>query len=136
MDLRDGNQALIEPMGLEEKLEFFKMLVDIGFKEIEVGFPAASDTEYNFMRALIERDMIPKDVTVQVLTQAREHIIKKTFEAVKGAPHAVVHLYNSTSVAQREQVFKKSKEEVKQIAVDGAELLKNTRDEDGRQFYV
>lgn len=125
VDLRDGNQALIEPMGLEEKLEFFQMLVDIGFKEIEVGFPAASETEYNFMRALIERNMIPEDVTVQVLTQAREHIIRKTFEAVKGAPHAVIHLYNSTSVAQREQVFKKSKEEVKQLAIDGAILLKN-----------
>lgn len=123
VDLRDGNQALIEPMSLEEKLEFFQMLVDIGFKEIEVGFPAASETEYKFMRTLIEKDMIPDDVTVQVLTQAREHIIKKTFEAVKGAPHAVVHLYNSTSVAQREQVFKKSKEEIKKIAVDGAELL-------------
>ncbi|MDO5590449.1 MAG: 2-isopropylmalate synthase [Lachnospiraceae bacterium] len=123
VDLRDGNQALIEPMSLEEKLEFFKMLVDIGFKEIEVGFPAASETEYQFMRTLIEKDMIPDDVTVQVLTQAREHIIKKTFEAVKGAPHAVIHLYNSTSVAQREQVFKKSKEEIKKIAVDGAELL-------------
>ena len=123
VDLRDGNQALIEPMSLEEKLEFFQMLVDIGFKEIEVGFPAASETEYQFMRTLIERNMIPDDVTVQVLTQAREHIIKRTFEAVKGAPHAVVHLYNSTSVAQREQVFKKSKEEIKKIAVDGAELL-------------
>ena len=123
VDLRDGNQALIEPMSLDEKLEFFQMLVDIGFKEIEVGFPAASETEYQFMRTLIERNMIPDDVTVQVLTQAREHIIKKTFEAVKGAPHAVVHLYNSTSVAQREQVFKKSKEEIKQIAIDGAELL-------------
>ena len=123
VDLRDGNQALIEPMSLEEKLEFFQMLVKIGFKEIEVGFPAASETEYQFMRTLIEKDMIPDDVTVQVLTQAREHIIKKTFEAVKGAPHAVVHLYNSTSVAQREQVFKKSKEEIKKIAVDGAELL-------------
>ena len=109
VDLRDGNQALIEPMSLDEKLEFFRMLVKIGFKEIEVGFPAASETEYNFMRALIERDMIPDDVTVQVLTQAREHIIKRTFEAVKGAKHAVIHLYNSTSVAQREQVFKKSK---------------------------
>ena len=116
VDLRDGNQALIEPMSLDEKLEFFQMLVDIGFKEIEVGFPAASETEYNFMRALIEKDMIPEDVTVQVLTQAREHIIKKTFEAVKGAPHAVIHLYNSTSVAQREQVFKKSKEEILKIA--------------------
>ena len=134
MDLRDGNQALIEPMGLEEKLEFFRMLVDIGFKEIEVGFPAASDTEYNFMRALIERDMIPKDVTVQVLTQAREHIIRKTFEAVKGAPHAVIHLYNSTSVAQREQVFKKSKEEVRQLAVDGAELLKTLAAETDGNF--
>ena len=116
VDLRDGNQALIEPMSLEEKLEFFQMLVDVGFKEIEVGFPAASETEYQFMRTLIEKNMIPDDVTVQVLTQAREHIIKKTFEAVKGAPHAVIHLYNSTSVAQREQVFKK-------IAIDGAELL-------------
>ena len=129
VDLRDGNQALIEPMSLDEKLEFFQLLVDIGFKEIEVGFPAASETEYNFMRALIERDMIPDDVTVQVLTQAREHIIKKTFEAVKGAKHAVIHLYNSTSVAQREQVFKKSKEEIKKIAVDGAVLLKQLADE-------
>ncbi len=124
VDLRDGNQALIEPMGLEEKIEFFQMLVDIGFKEIEVGFPAASETEFDFMRALIERDMIPDDVTVQVLTQARPHIIKKTFEAVKGAPRAVIHLYNSTSVAQREQVFKKSPQEIKQLAVDGAILLK------------
>lgn len=134
VDLRDGNQALIEPMGLDEKLAFFQMLVDIGFKEIEVGFPAASETEYNFMRALIERDMIPSDVTVQVLTQAREHIIKKTFEAVKGAPHAVIHLYNSTSVAQREQVFKKSKEEIKKIAVDGAILLKKLADETEGNF--
>ena len=134
VDLRDGNQALIEPMSLEEKLSFFQMLVDIGFKEIEVGFPAASETEYEFMRALIERNMIPKDVTVQVLTQAREHIIKKTFEAVKGAPHAVIHLYNSTSVAQREQVFKKTKEEVKQIAIDGALLLKQLADETEGNF--
>ncbi|MFG6382826.1 MAG: 2-isopropylmalate synthase [Lachnospiraceae bacterium] len=124
VDLRDGNQALIEPMSLEEKLEFFQLLVEVGFKEIEVGFPAASETEYNFMRALIERNMIPEDVTVQVLTQAREHIIRKTFEAVQGAPHAVVHLYNSTSVAQREQVFKKSKKEIRDIAVSGAQLLK------------
>lgn len=134
VDLRDGNQALIEPMGLEEKLEFFQLLVDIGFKEIEVGFPAASDTEYNFMRALIERDMIPDDVTVQVLTQAREHIIRKTFEAVKGAPHAVIHLYNSTSVAQREQVFRKSKEEVKQLAIEGAKLLKTLAAETDGNF--
>ncbi len=124
VDLRDGNQALIEPMGLEEKVEYFKMLVKIGFKEIEVGFPAASETEYNFLRTLIERRLIPDDVTVQVLTQAREHIIKKTFEAVDGAPNSIVHVYNSTSVAQREQVFRKSKEEIKKIAVDGAELLK------------
>ena len=123
VDLRDGNQALIEPMSLDEKLEFFQMLVDIGFKEIEVGFPAASETEYQFMRTLIEKDMIPNDVTVQVLTQAREHIIKRTFEAVKGAPHAVIHLYNSTSVAQREQVFRKDKEQLKQLAIDGAKLL-------------
>lgn len=134
VDLRDGNQALIEPMDLEEKLQFFKMLVEIGFKEIEVGFPAASDTEYNFIRALIERDMIPEDVTIQVLTQAREHIIKRTFEAVKGAPRAIVHLYNSTSVAQREQVFRKSKEEVKQLAVDGAKLLKQLADETDGNF--
>ena len=134
VDLRDGNQALIEPMSLDEKLEFFTMLVKIGFKEIEVGFPAASDTEYQFVRALIEKNMIPDDVTIQVLTQAREHIIKKTFEAVKGAPHAIVHLYNSTSLAQREQVFKKSKEEVKQIAVDGAKLLKDIADHTDGNF--
>lgn len=124
VDLRDGNQALIEPMSLEEKVEFFKLLVQVGFKEIEVGFPAASETEYNFLRTLIERNLIPQDVTVQVLTQAREHIIRKTFEAVDGAPNAVVHVYNSTSVAQREQVFHKSKDEIKKIAVDGAKLLK------------
>ena len=134
VDLRDGNQALIEPMSLEEKLAFFRMLVEIGFKEIEVGFPAASETEYNFMRALIDREMIPEDVTVQVLTQAREHIIKKTFEAVKGAPHAVIHLYNSTSVAQREQVFKKSKEQILQIAVDGARLLKELAEQTEGNF--
>ena len=134
VDLRDGNQALIEPMGLEEKIEFFQMLVDFGFKEIEVGFPAASETEYIFMRTLIERDMIPDDVTVQVLTQAREHIIKKTFEAVKGAPHAVIHLYNSTSVAQREQVFKKDKEQIKQIAINGAKMLKELADETDGNF--
>ena len=134
VDLRDGNQALIEPMSLDEKLEFFQMLVDIGFKEIEVGFPAASETEFIFMRTLIERDMIPDDVTVQVLTQAREHIIKKTFEAVKGAPHAVIHLYNSTSVAQREQVFKKDKAQIKQLAIDGAKLLKELADETEGDF--
>ena len=134
VDLRDGNQALIDPMDLESKIAFFRILTDIGFKEIEVGFPASSDTEYQFIRALIERNMIPEDVTIQVLTQAREHIIKKTFEAVKGAPHAVVHLYNSTSVEQREQVFKKSKEEIKKIAVDGAKLLKKLADETDGNF--
>ncbi len=123
VDLRDGNQALIVPMSLEEKLEFFGHLVRIGFKEIEIGFPAASETEYEFCRTLIERNLIPDDVTIQVLTQAREHIIAKTFEALAGAKHAVVHLYNSTSVAQREQVFKKSKEEIIDIAVFGARLL-------------
>ncbi len=134
VDLRDGNQALIDPMSLEDKLEFFKLLVEIGFKEIEVGFPASSDTEYNFIRALIERDMIPEDVTIQVLTQAREHIIRKTFDAVKGAPHAVVHLYNSTSVEQREQVFKKDKEAIKKLAVDGAALLKKLAEETEGNF--
>ncbi len=128
VDLRDGNQALIIPMSLEEKLEFFKLLVAVGFKEIEVGFPAASETEYEFCRALIEGNLIPEDVTIQVLTQSREHIIKKTFEAIDGAPHAVVHLYNSTSVAQREQVFRRSKEEIVDIAVFGAELCKKYRE--------
>ena len=123
VDLRDGNQALIVPMSLDEKIEFFKELVRIGFKEIEVGFPAASETEYQFCRTLIEEDLIPDDVTIQVLTQARDHIIKKTFEAVQGAKNAIVHLYNSTSYAQRVQVFKKSKEEILKIATDGAKLL-------------
>ncbi len=134
VDLRDGNQALIEPMSLEEKLEFFTMLVKIGFKEIEIGFPAASETEFEFARALIERHMIPDDVTVQVLTQARDHIIKRTFEAVQGAPHAIIHLYNSTSVAQREQVFKKDKEHIKQLAVDGAKLLDKLAKETSGNF--
>ena len=129
VDLRDGNQALIVPMSLTEKLEFFQMLVKIGFKEIEVGFPAASETEYEFLRTLIEKNMIPEDVTVQVLTQCRDHIIRRTFEAVKGAPRAVIHFYNSTSVAQREQVFHKSKEEIKQIATDGAKLVKQLSEE-------
>lgn len=124
VDLRDGNQALIVPMNLQEKLEFFKFLVKIGFKEIEIGFPAASETEYEFCRALIEKNLIPDDVTIQVLTQSREHIIKKTFEALKGAKNAVVHLYNSTSVAQREQVFKKSKSEIIELAEFGAKLIK------------
>lgn len=123
VDLRDGNQALVVPMNLEEKLEYFQMLVDIGFKEIEVGFPAASETEFRFLRKLIDEDLIPDDVTIQVLTQSREHIIRKTFEALRGAKRAIVHLYNSTSVAQREQVFRKSKQEIIDIAVSGAKLF-------------
>lgn len=134
VDLRDGNQALVIPMSLEQKIEFFKLLVKIGFKEIEVGFPAASETEYEFLRALIEQNLIPEDVTIQVLTQAREHIIRKTFEAVKGAPRAIIHVYNSTSLSQREQVFRKSKEEIKKIAVDGAALLKKLADETDGNF--
>ena len=124
VDLRDGNQSLVIPMSLDEKLAFYRLLLKVGFKEIEVGFPAASETEYEFLRTLIENDMIPQDVTVQVLTQCREHIIRKTFDACKGAPSAIIHFYNSVSVDQREQVFKKSREEIKQIAVDGAKLVK------------
>ena len=134
VDLRDGNQALIIPMSLEEKLEFFDLLVKVGFKEIEIGFPAASETEYECCRTLIERNLIPDDVTVQVLTQAREHIIAKTFEALKGAKNAIVHLYNSTSVAQREQVFRKSKEEIVEIAKFGAKLCKEYRDKTPGNF--
>ena len=134
VDLRDGNQALIIPMSLDEKIEFYKMLVKIGFKEIEVGFPAASETEYEFLRRLVDDDLIPDDVTVQVLTQAREHIIKKTFEALKGVKNAIVHVYNSTSVAQRQQVFRKSKEEIKQIAVDGAKLLQELTEQAGADY--
>lgn len=134
VDLRDGNQALIIPMRLEEKLEFFRRLVEVGFKEIEIGFPAASDTEYEFCRALIERDLIPDDVAVQVLTQSREHIIEKTFEALKGCKNAIVHLYNSTSVAQREQVFRKSKEEIIEIAETGARMLNEYREKTEGNF--
>ena len=134
VDLRDGNQALVIPMNLEQKVEFFKLLVEIGFKEIEVGFPAASETEYTFLRKLIEEDLIPDDVTIQVLTQAREHIIRKTFEAVKGAKNVIVHVYNSTSLAQREQVFRKSKEEILKIAVEGATLLKELTEEAGANY--
>lgn len=129
VDMRDGNQSLVVPMSLEEKLEYYKVLLAVGFKEIEVGFPAASETEFEFLRTLIDNNMIPDDVTVQVLTQCREHIIRKTFEACKGAPSAIIHFYNSVSVAQREQVFKKSKEEIKQIAVDGAKLVKQLASE-------
>lgn len=134
VDLRDGNQSLIIPMSLEEKLDFFKLLVKVGFKEIEVGFPAASETEYIFLRTLIDRDMIPDDVTVQVLTQSRDHIIRKTFAALEGCKNAIVHLYNSTSLAQREQVFRRSKEEIRQIAVDGAVLFNNIANEMGVSY--
>ena len=134
VDLRDGNQALVTPMSLEEKLEFFKLLVKVGFKEIEVGFPAASETEFNFLRRLVEDDLIPDDVTVQVLTQSREHIIRRTFESLKGCKRAIVHLYNSTSVAQREQVFGKDKQDIIKIAVDGAKLVKKLADEDGGNY--
>lgn len=129
VDMRDGNQSLVIPMSLDEKLEFYKTLLKVGFKEIEVGFPAASDTEYEFLRTLIDNNMIPDDVTVQVLTQCREHIIRKTFDACKGAPSAIIHFYNSVSVAQREQVFRKSKEEIKKIAVEGAKLVKRLASE-------
>ena len=128
VDLRDGNQALIVPMSLEEKLEFFRYLVKIGFKEIEIGFPAASQTEYDFTRCLIDNNMIPDDVTIQVLTQSRAHIIEKTFEAVRGAKNVIIHLYNSTSFAQRQQVFRKEKDEIIKIATDGAELMLKYRD--------
>ena len=124
VDLRDGNQALIVPMTLDEKLSMFKALCDIGFKEIEVGFPAASETEFDFLRRLIDDSLIPEDVTVQVLTQSREHIIRKTFDALVGAKKAVVHLYNSTSFAQRQQVFRMSEDEITEIAVTGAKLIK------------
>ena len=134
VDLRDGNQALVIPMNLEQKVEFFKLLVEIGFKEIEVGFPAASETEYTCLRKSIEQELIPDDVTIQVLTQAREHIIRKTFEAVKGAKNVIVHVYNSTSLAQREQVFRKSKEEILKIAVEGAALLKELTEEAGADY--
>lgn len=124
VDLRDGNQALANPMTLQEKIDFFNYLVKLGFKDIEVGFPAASETEYEFVRYLIENDCIPDDVRIQVLTQAREKIIKRTFESLKGAKRAIVHLYNSTSPVQREMVFKKSKEEIKEIATSGAKMIR------------
>jgi 2-isopropylmalate synthase len=123
VDLRDGNQALINPLTLEEKLAYFDFLLDLGFKEIEVGFPAASETEYRFLRTLIEEDLIPDDVTIQVLTQSRAHIIERTFDSLKGAKQAIVHLYNSTSQVQREQVFRRSKAEIKEIAEVGARIF-------------
>ncbi|MFV0497299.1 MAG: 2-isopropylmalate synthase [Candidatus Fimivivens sp.] len=134
VDLRDGNQALIIPMNLDEKLEFFELLVKIGFKEIEVGFPAASETEYTFLRHLIDNNMIPDDVTIQVLTQSRQHIIEKTFDALAGCKNAIVHLYNSTSQAQRDQVFRKSMEEIKDIAVEGAKIVKDLAEKTAGNF--
>lgn len=124
VDLRDGNQALVEPMVVEEKMEFFNMLIRLGFKEIEIGFPAASQIEYDFLRQLVERRMIPDDVRVQVLVQCREHLIKRTFEAIHGIQNVVVHIYNSTSTLQRDVVFNKTKEEIIQIAVDGTNMVK------------
>lgn len=135
VDLRDGNQALPIPMNLEEKLEMFQLLVDIGFKEIEVAFPAASDTEFKFVRTLIDNNMIPEDVTIMVMTQAREHIIRRMFEAIEGAPRAIVHLYNSTSEVQRRQVYKKTKNQIKQIAIDGAILVKELAGKTKGNFY-
>lgn len=129
VDLRDGNQALITPMKIEEKVEMFQLLVDLGFKEIEVGFPSSSQIEYDFLRLLIDEHLIPEDVTVQVLTQAREHLIRRTFESLKGLDKAIVHVYNSTSVLQRDVVFHKSKEEIKQIAIDGVRLVKELSQE-------
>ena len=123
VDLRDGNQALIEPMNVAQKLQLFQLLVKVGFKEIEVGFPAASKPDFDFVRHLIEHDMIPADVTVQVLTQAREELIAKSFEALKGARRAIVHLYNSTSTTQRNDVFGLDRAGVKAIAVQGAEWV-------------
>lgn len=124
VDLRDGNQALIDPMNVAQKLRFWQLLLNVGFKEIETGFPSASQTEFDFHRQLIEKQLIPDDVTIQVLVQAREHLIEKTFEALKGVKRAIVHVYNSTSKVQREKAFEKSKEEIKQIAMDGAQMLK------------
>lgn len=134
VDLRDGNQALTIPMSLEEKLDFFDLLVKVGFKEIEVGFPAASETEYAFLRTLIEKKLIPDDVTVQVLTQSREHIIRRTFEALDGCKRAIVHLYTPTSRTQREQVFRKSKAEILAIALEGATLARDIAAEAGASY--
>lgn len=130
VDLRDGNQALVTPMNLQEKLDFFKLLVDIGFKEIEVGFPSASETEYEILRALIDGHYIPDDVTIQVLVQAREHLIRKTFEAVRGAKNVIIHFYNSTSTLQRKVVFKKNMQGIIDIAVAGAKLVRELTEAD------
>ena len=133
VDLRDGNQALVEPMVVEEKIEMFNMLVQMGFKEIEIGFPAASQIEFDFLRQLVERRLIPDDVTVQVLTQCRDHLLKRTFESIQGIPKAVVHIYNSTSTLQRDVVFHMDREEIKQIAIDGVDMVKKyMKDYDGK----
>ena len=133
VDLRDGNQALVEPMVVEEKIEMFNMLVQMGFKEIEIGFPAASQIEFDFLRQLVERRLIPDDVTVQVLTQCRDHLLKRTFESIQGIPKAVVHIYNSTSPLQRDVVFHMDREEIKQIAIDGVDMVKKyMKDYDGK----
>ena len=124
VDLRDGNQALIDPMTIEQKMRFFKTLVEVGFKEIEIGFPSAAQVEFDFARKLIEENHVPDDVTLQVLVQAREHLIARTFESLKGVKRAVVHVYNSTSRVQREKVYAKNKDEIKEIAITGAKLLK------------
>ena len=124
VDLRDGNQALIDPMGPERKLRMFRLLVEMGYKEIEVGFPAASQTDFDFVRLLIDEDLIPSDVSIQVLTQAREHLIERTFETIVGAPRAIVHLYNSTSALQRRVVFGQDEDGIVDIAVSGARLVK------------
>ncbi|MDT9545785.1 MAG: 2-isopropylmalate synthase [Chlorobium sp.] len=131
VDLRDGNQALPVPMSVEEKVAMFKLLVSVGFKEIEVGFPSASATEFAFVRRLVEEQLIPDDVTIQVLTQAREHLIRRSFEAISGAPNAIVHMYNSTSTLQRDVVFRKSCEEIKAIAVEGTRLCRQLMEESG-----
>ena len=135
VDLRDGNQALINPMNIDEKVEFFNLLVKLGFKEIEVGFPSASQIEYDFLRRLVEKNYIPDDVVVQVLTQARPHLIKKTFEALSGIKQAIVHIYNSTSVLQRDVVFNMGKDDIKRIAIEGTELVKRyANDFEGKIF--
>ena len=128
VDMRDGNQALVDPMNLEEKIKMFRELVRVGFKEIEVGFPSASETEYEILRALIERNLIPDDVTIQVLVQAREHLIRKTFEAIDGAKNVIVHFYNSTSTLQRKVVFHKDMDAITEIAVNGAKLIRELTD--------
>ena len=131
VDLRDGNQALVEPMHVDEKIEFFNMLVKLGFKHIEVGFPAASQIEYDFLRRLVDENLIPDDVVVQVLVQCREHLIARTFEALKGVKKAIVHIYNSTSTLQRDVVFHMNKDEIEQIVSEVTRLVKKY----GEDFY-